>query len=90
MDINYRTLGKLERGDSRLRWEVAQKAANALNCSPFELVPEGAGLGDLQLEALRLMERMSREDAERWLKIGDALLKAAEDHPISETKHKVA
>lgn len=77
--MDYRTLGKLERGDSRLRWEVAQRIARALECTPFELVPEGEGLNAQQIELLRLLDRMGPADAERWLKLGRALLPADEE-----------
>jgi len=70
----YQTLGKLERGDSRLRWEQAQRLAKALHCSPFELVPEEDGLTEQQLKVLKLLTRMGPQDQARWLNLGAALL----------------
>lgn len=75
----YQTLGKLERGESRLRWEAAQRIARALGCTPFELVPEGEGLDARQIEMLRLLDKMGPADAERWLKLGRALLPTGEE-----------
>ena len=75
----YQTLGKLERGESRLRWEVAQRLAKALKCTPFELVPEGEGLSNREIELLRLLNSMSDADADRWLKLGKALLPTVDE-----------
>ena len=83
----YQTLGKLERGESRLRWEVAQRLAKALKCTPFELVPEGEGLSNREIELLRLLNSMNDADADRWLKLGKALMPSADDEPASKKRN---
>lgn len=85
---DYRTLGKLERGDSRLRWDQALHLAKAMKCLPFELVPEEDGLSAVEIEALKLLGSMGEDDRQRWLGLGAVLVDQGRQQSAEQPVHK--
>lgn len=73
LDTDFQGIGKLERGENRLRVDQLLPIAKALGCHPGELVPGILNLTPAQSDMLRAFDALSPEDQERAVRMIAAL-----------------
>lgn len=71
---NFQAIGKIERGETRLRLDHIVVIAQALRCHPAELVPDVLMLTDKQSALLQVFDLMNAEDQDRAVRMLTALV----------------
>lgn len=75
------TVGKIERGDLRLKMDQIAAFARALDCRPFEILGGETPLTPREKALLDLFKQLPGAEQDRLLEIGAVLAKPGDDEP---------